>query len=159
MGIHKSYIAAGLYFLEHHDVGFDAWSQMMVHDFGKNVTDDLWKIRQWSLLISHMRAGPRPEKRNCWEFTGCGKETHGRHSRELGVCPAALESRLDGIHAGKNGGRACWVVGGTLCGGNAPPSFVLKRKACETCTFYRSVKEEEGDDFILSDDMMFTLLR
>lgn len=159
MGIHKSYVASGLYFLEHQDAGFDAWSQMMIRDFGKNVTNDLRKIRQWSLLISYGRAGPRPEKKNCWEFIGCGKEAHGAHSRELGVCPAALESRLDGIHAGKNGGRACWVIGGTLCGGTAPPSFVLKREACESCTFYRSVKEEERDDFIVCDDILFTLLQ
>jgi hypothetical protein len=159
MGIYKSYVAAGLYFMEHREAGLDAWSQMMVRDYGKAVTDDLREIRQWSLLYSMVRAGARPDRRNCWEFTGCGKEAHGLHAKEMGICPAALESRLDGMHGGKNGGRACWVVGGTLCGGQAPPSFAQKRKTCEDCAFYRAVKDEEGDCFILNDEMLFRFMR
>ncbi|GBD98556.1 hypothetical protein BMS3Abin07_00576 [bacterium BMS3Abin07] len=56
-------------------------------------------------------------KRNCWEFKGCGREPGGKNAEGLGVCPAATYERLDGIHRGKNGGRVCWIIAGTMCGG------------------------------------------
>ncbi|MDH4164450.1 MAG: hypothetical protein OEW15_17440 [Nitrospirota bacterium] len=33
----------------------------------------------------------------------------------MGLCPAAAEEALDGVHDGTNAGRSCWVVAGTLC--------------------------------------------
>ncbi len=159
MGLFTNYVSAGLYFIENHTADLDAWSELMVRHFGKDVEKILKDIRQWSLLIAYMRAGPRPEKRNCWEFMRCGKEVHGLYAAELGVCPAALELRLDGMHGGKNGGRACWMMGGALCGGSAPSSFIRKRKVCHDCAFYRSVKDEEGDDYFLRDSLMLMLMR
>jgi len=45
---------------------------------------------------------------NCWEVKKCGREFGGIKSQELGVCPASIQSKVDGINHGKNGGRACW---------------------------------------------------
>ncbi|MGC2061527.1 MAG: hypothetical protein WA610_01015 [Thermodesulfovibrionales bacterium] len=89
-------------------------------------------------------------KKNCWEYKKCGRETGGEHVTELGICPAAEEGRLDGIHSGKNAGRSCWIVAGTLCQGNVQGSFAQKYQSCEQCDFYRIVKEEEFPRFELS---------
>ena len=56
-------------------------------------------------------------RQNCWEALDCGRQRGGRYAEELGMCPASQEVRLDGVHGGMNAGRACWVVAGTLCGG------------------------------------------
>lgn len=74
-------------------------------------------------------------KQNCWEAKRCGKEA---------TCPAALERRLAGVHQGRNGGRACWVVPGTLCGGAVQGKFAMKLSGCLACSFYLSVRAEEG---------------
>jgi hypothetical protein len=89
------------------------------------------------------------KKVNCWEFKKCGREPGGTLT-SLGVCPSAVESRLDGAHGGKNGGRSCWVVAGTYCGGQEQGTFAQKYHNCEKCDFYQSVKREEGPYFKLS---------
>lgn len=89
-------------------------------------------------------------KLNCWEAKKCGRELGGSKTKELGVCPTAMESRLAGAHEGKNGGRACWVVAGTLCGGKEQGTFAQKYHNCEKCDFYQHVKREEGPKFNLS---------
>jgi hypothetical protein len=86
-------------------------------------------------------------KKNCWEFKKCGREPGGAHEREFGVCPAATEKRLDGIHNGKNGGRSCWVVAGTMCRGEVQGNFAQKYKTCLICDFYNKVKREERDNY------------
>jgi len=50
------------------------------------------------------------ENLNCWEFKKCGREPNGSNVYENGVCPVATDSRLDGVHNGKNGGRCCWLI-------------------------------------------------
>jgi len=89
-------------------------------------------------------------KQNCWEAKKCGREIGGAKTKELGVCPSAMESRLTGVHEGKFGGRACWVVAGTLCGGKEQGTFAQKYHNCEKCDFYQQVKLEEGSKFKLS---------
>lgn len=89
-------------------------------------------------------------KQNCWEVKKCGREQGGIRSKELGVCPTAVEMRLHGSHGGKNAGRACWVVAGTLCGGQEQGSFAQKFHNCEKCDFYLQVRREEGVKFSLS---------
>ncbi len=87
-------------------------------------------------------------KKNCWEFKDCGREPGGKHAKVLGVCPATEEMRLEGIHGGKKAGRACWVVAGTFCRGEAQGTFAKKIKDCQKCDFYKHVKkehEEEGE--------------
>lgn len=83
-------------------------------------------------------------KKNCWETKKCGREPGGIKAKDLGVCPAASEERLDGVHEGRNAGRACWVVAGTYCGGQAQGTFAQKITSCMECEFFKSVKEEEG---------------
>jgi hypothetical protein len=83
-------------------------------------------------------------KRNCWEAKNCGRQPGGAKTGELGVCPAAADSRFDGTHGGHNGGRACWVLAGTLCGGRVQGTFAMKLANCVNCEFYQSVVSEEG---------------
>lgn len=93
-------------------------------------------------------------KENCWEFKKCGREPGGSKVATLGVCPATTEKRLTGCHGGENGGRACWIVGETLCGGEVQGNFGAKAKACFTCDFYKLVKKEEQAGFMLSANLM-----
>lgn len=82
-------------------------------------------------------------KLNCWEFHGCGREPGGLNVSICGVCPAATESKLDGVHGGKNAGRACWAVAGTFCNRDADGTFAKKYRVCSLCDFYILVREEE----------------
>ncbi|MGA9119814.1 MAG: hypothetical protein WB699_10655 [Bacteroidota bacterium] len=81
---------------------------------------------------------------NCWEYKKCGREPGGVKSAELGVCPACLDVRTNGVHGGKNGGRACWALTGTFCGGKVQGSFATKLISCMECEFYKLVSKEEG---------------
>lgn len=85
---------------------------------------------------------------NCWEFMKCGREPGGEKAAEMGVCPAATEARADGINSGKNGGRACWAIAGTLCRGKVQGSYALKCRDCMKCAFYQRVVNEENWDFV-----------
>lgn len=89
-------------------------------------------------------------KLNCWEYKKCGRQPQGPRVRELGLCPASTETALDEAHDGVNGGRACWVVGGTLCQGATQGTFAQKFKSCEACDFYQLVRREEGPNFVYS---------
>jgi hypothetical protein len=91
---------------------------------------------------------------NCWEYKKCGRERGGARAAELGVCASSVVAAVDGVNSGKNGGRACWVVGGTLCGGKVQGSFASKMANCMDCEFYRLVKAEEGRGFVLSKDIL-----
>lgn len=82
-------------------------------------------------------------KINCWEFMGCGREPGGRQVAEMGVCPATLESRLDGSLGGVNGGRCCWVVAGTFCNGAPQGTFAKRFATCKQCEFFTKVHLEE----------------
>ncbi|MBU0634209.1 MAG: hypothetical protein KKA52_04010 [Candidatus Omnitrophica bacterium] len=82
-------------------------------------------------------------EKNCWEFKKCGREPGGKNVSELGVCPAAIEIRADGIHHGKNGGRCCWSLVGTFCEGKVQGTFAQKFKDCINCDFYELVTQEE----------------
>jgi hypothetical protein len=84
-------------------------------------------------------------KLNCWEFKKCGRNPGGAKAREMGVCPAAMEARTDGVHGGKNGGRACWAVVGTYCKGKVQGSFASKMSDCMMCDFHQMVCAEEGN--------------
>lgn len=89
-------------------------------------------------------------KRNCWEFKKCGRQQGGPHVHDMGVCPASLEGKLDGVHGGKNAGRACWVIAGTLCQGSVQGTYANKYGSCSTCDFYNHVKQKEYPAFKLS---------
>lgn len=86
-------------------------------------------------------------KKNCWEVKNCGRQPGGAKAQELGICVAASDTRLNGIHGGQNAGRACWALAGTLCGGKVQGSFAEKLGNCLQCQFYDAVKQEEGSKF------------
>ncbi len=89
-------------------------------------------------------------KKSCWEFKNCGRQEGGEYVHDFGICPATVEQKLNGVHGGKNAGRACWVVAGTMCGGRVQGTFAQKYETCETCDFFRAVKKEEGSSYELS---------
>ncbi len=89
------------------------------------------------------------DKKNCWEIKGCGRQPGGGKVNELGICPAATEEGYDGINGGKNAGRYCWAVAGTLCKGEIQGTFARKFRNCLACPFYLEVEREEGRAFVL----------
>ncbi len=92
-------------------------------------------------------------KMNCWEVKNCGRQTGGAKATELGVCPAATETELNGVNSGVNGGRACWAIAGTLCGAKIQGTYAEKESNCLACELYQQVKEEE-DDFSSAKDIL-----
>ena len=84
-------------------------------------------------------------RQNCWEFKKCGREPGGVKAAERGVCPASLDTNLDGLNFGKNGGRICWAVAGTFCGEVEPEGdFARQLLSCMDCDFFKKVQAEEG---------------
>ena len=63
---------------------------------------------------------------------------------QMGVCPAVTDFRRDGLNGGKNGGRVCYTIPGTLCGGKIQGIYASKKEECRQCRFYRLVEMEEG---------------
>lgn len=94
-------------------------------------------------------------KLNCWEFKKCGRELGGANVKKLGVCPANTEQRTDGLNSGKNGGRVCWAIPGTLCGGEG--TFVTKLASCMKCEFYKLVVREEADNLVQVEEISLRL--
>ena len=86
---------------------------------------------------------------NCWEVKKCGRQPGGAKLHELGVCPAATDAAHNGVNGGKNAGRFCWVIAGTLCGGKVQGEFAEKRMSCMTCDYYLQVKREQAGQFVL----------
>jgi hypothetical protein len=82
-------------------------------------------------------------KKNCWEHKNCGRQPGGHKAEELGVCPVTTYQALDGAHEGKNGGRACWAIVGSLCGGKIQGTYAQKFNNCWRCDFMIAVKKEE----------------
>ncbi len=99
------------------------------------------------------------EKLNCWEFKKCGRESGGDHVAELGVCPATTEERVHGVNTGKNAGRACWAIVGTLCKGQVQGTFAAKLVNCINCDFYKLVFAEEWPSFVGTQDILAKLER
>jgi hypothetical protein len=97
-------------------------------------------------------------KQNCWEYFKCGREPGGERADKLGVCPASQERKLNGIHGGKNGGRACWVVAGTNCERENKGNSAKKEATCTACEFYQLVKDEEHSLFIFSGTLLTNVL-
>jgi serine/threonine protein kinase len=84
------------------------------------------------------------ERQNCWEYMKCGRQSGGGKVPELGICPAATDASYDGINFGKNAGRFCWAVAGTLCDEQVQGTFAEKRISCISCDFFKLVQQEEG---------------
>ena len=89
-------------------------------------------------------------KQNCWEFQNCGKNPSSIGNPGIERCPAEESAGMDGANDGKNGGRYCWRVTGTLCSthdGKSIPHWAEKMKDCIHCEFFRRVRSEEGENF------------
>ncbi len=82
-------------------------------------------------------------KVNCWEHKKCGRQPGGSKEKDLGTCPVTIHGEIDGAHGGKNGGRACWVIAGSLCGGKIQGTYAQKLTNCWRCDFMNKVKKEE----------------
>lgn len=65
----------------------------------------------------------------------------------MGVCPASIEMRTDGVNDGDCAGRACWAVTGTFCEGQVGGKFANKVTTCLHCDFYKLVCLEQGENF------------
>jgi len=61
---------------------------------------------------------------------------------------------VDGANHGKNAGRACWAVAGTLCKGQIQGSFAEKVGNCMKCDFYIEVLREEGSSAMKTRDVL-----
>jgi len=75
---------------------------------------------------------------NCWEYKQCGRGPGNEPT-----CPAATDVRADGVHGGVNGGRVCWAIAGTMCGGRQQGTYAVKLETCMRCDFYQLVLREE----------------
>ena len=93
-------------------------------------------------------------KKNCWEVKACERCTaiQGDDS-----CPVCKEEKLHGVHGGVNGGRACWTIPHTKCGGVTQGSFSSKYISCMECDFYNLVKAEEKGSFQFSATILSKL--
>lgn len=91
---------------------------------------------------------------NCWEHKKCGRELGGTKVKELGVCPVSVEKKVNGINSGRNAGRTCWVVTGTMCDSKFQGTFQDKLTACLNCDFYQVVLQQEKKNFIFPDQVL-----
>ncbi|MBI4651913.1 hypothetical protein HY745_11670 [Candidatus Desantisbacteria bacterium] len=88
-------------------------------------------------------------KQNCWDVKQCGRNPGGAKISLMGVCPASTDITHSNLNNGTNGGRACWLVAGTFCGGKVQGDFAQKKVSCLTCNFFNQVKTEEGTAFVM----------
>ena len=87
----------------------------------------------------------------------CGRQPGGARVSELGVCPAAVSTSVNGINSGLNGGRACWAVTGTFCGGKVQGTFAAKLSNCKECAFFQAVMKEEGKAYAKVSEILAKL--
>ena len=124
-----------------------------------NHFDSLYKLYDFwhELCIINVEKRNVMRKLNCWEVKKCGRELEGANIAELGVCPAATEQRLDGVHEGINAGRACWVIAGSMCGGKVQGTYAEKYANCTKCDFFMMVKSEENGSFKMTSTLIQNL--
>ena len=93
-------------------------------------------------------------KKNCWEFKKCGRQPGGENTSELGICPVAIQEEAHRLNSGINGGRSCWAIEGTLCGGKVQGTYAQKLGNCMDCDFYEKVRQEEGENYKGTKDII-----
>ena len=89
-------------------------------------------------------------RKNCWEIKACERQPGGAKTDELGVCPSSIPGDYDAVNGGSNGGRFCWRIVGTFCGGEPQGTAAHKIFNCLSCDFFKQVVKEEGIGFKLS---------
>ena len=87
----------------------------------------------------------------------CGREPRGLRTEEHGVCIAASFHRADGFLGGKNGGRACSFINGTLCTGEVDGTSQNKMKNCKNCNFFKLLQNQHGSEFNQIDFSKYVL--
>jgi len=83
-------------------------------------------------------------KLNCWEYKNCGREPGGNNVESLGVCPASIETKVNKLNNGINGGRTCWAIKESCA---AQKVLALHLAKCHECSFFKLVFEEEDMKF------------
>ncbi len=73
---------------------------------------------------------------NCWQIMECGRETGGSQIATHGECRAFKRQM----------GHSCWVVAGTLCGGEVQGTFAQKQHTCVLCQVYQRYGRAMGAD-------------
>ena len=101
-------------------------------------------------LMLRRREKLQMDKKNCWHVKKCGRQPGGENVEGLGECPAAHPNDYDGVNRGRHGGRFCWSVAGTFCGGTAQGTYSKKIVDCLRCEFLKQVERDEGRNFILT---------
>ncbi|MDQ1351703.1 MAG: hypothetical protein QG657_2008 [Acidobacteriota bacterium] len=89
------------------------------------------------------------KRQNCWEVMKCGREPGVKNVEQQSVCPAAVSNQYDGVNKGTFGGRICWAITGTLCGGEVQGTYAKKLITCLNCKFLKQVNEDEDRFFVL----------
>lgn len=84
--------------------------------------------------------------KNCWEKMQCGREPGGAREAKLGTCPVAEFVMADGFLGGKNGGRACIFIVGSLAPAERANTCTHlvnhARRECFQCDFFRALKRK-----------------
>ncbi len=86
-------------------------------------------------------------KQNCWEVSNCGKENY---------CLAGTSTLFDGMFGGRNGGRFCAFIDGTLCKDGAPMDPEEKIRRCASCHFFKEIVSDAIDGGYPADAAMQT---
>jgi len=145
----KEIVARGIYYNSIGMKDYELWAKTILNDYGPDIKQYIRDIRKWSLLLPLSDSYGMIKKINCWEFMGCEFQTDAEQKKEDKVCPALKNVWLNGIHGGKNAGRACWVVPYTQCFGTTQGTCEQKYSSCQLCDFYRTVIEEEEKFFTM----------
>ena len=72
----------------------------------------------------------------------CGRALGGTNASIYGLCPLTTALTEDVFKSGKNGGRICWAVAGSLCS-VTQGKFAWEIPSCLECDFYMKVVNEE----------------
>ena len=83
---------------------------------------------------------------NCWEYNHCDGGWDDLDTAGSVACPVLLFTSADGLNHGTNGGRICWSIAGSFCGGTSEGKLARERFSCMSCNFYSLVEQEEGID-------------
>ena len=100
--------------------------------------------RHFAAILARAEGLCAVPRANCWEVMQCGRGPGPAQAGGASKCAAALDTAAQGVNGGVNGGRICWAVVGTLCGGKAKGQRAGRLVSCLGCSFFTQVQREEG---------------
>lgn len=118
-----------------------------IYELGELCNEGLSSVQEIDQEVPVYR-DPASSRPNCWEIKKCGRQPGGDNVSRLGVCPAVDESVYDGVNGGKNAGRCCWKVAGTMCEGKVHGIYAKKLPTCLKCDFFKQVQDEQSRMFV-----------